>query len=587
MKVFLFLWGALISSCVFFQTTDVLAQKIRLLACYDPTDVGQKQIFFNDVERIQQAFRDQAGNCLEIYSFETNSVFNDDSDSPYGSGDQNGRKRYSNVFEELFDALDQSRVGADDALVVYWSGHGFIENGEHFLVQSDGVQCSRKDLLEKAKEAGARLTVLLTDSCANDTSIPFTPYVAAPIPPPISPLFQELFLNYRGVLDVNASSPGEKAYSCVVNLDNAALCGGCFSLALSSDYVGDSPFYPRIGDLPVVRQALQKAGVSFDQNVHIGAFDVFAEQTPSWDEVLQYVRETTDYIYRHNDFGDPRQFVLQPRQTIWVREKPTRIPGRPKPTVESGYDISVQKHFNSLNWSERAITRPVKGDLIVAINGRPVRNAADVKALVDASPSKIVLTGLELGTGRVFHLRTTLLPRGNSERLGLYVEDDPSEGALVVGCADGYPITRCQIAWEDGGGFSGGQSDDDDKLEDSINFDDLNWSKRAITRPVKGDLIVAINGRPVRNAADVNSLVDASSSKIVLTGVELRTGRVFYLRTALLPSNYSMRLGLYVKDGANEGAYVVGCAFGYPITRCQIAWEDGGGFSDGQSDDNK
>ena len=128
-------------------------------------------------------------------------------------------------------AIDDLDVGPNDVLFCYYSGHGAYDaslpadddaSGGHFF-QLSGGDLRRADLLGWLQDKGARLTVLMTDTC--NVSGDFNPSDpndgdvdrAAgedqdPTPadePVVSRAFQTLLFDYTGVVDVSGASQGQ------------------------------------------------------------------------------------------------------------------------------------------------------------------------------------------------------------------------------------------------------------------------------------------------------------------------------------------------------------------------------------------
>ena len=111
-------------------------------------------------------------------------------------------------------------AGPDDAVVVFFSGHGAFDDQEDQYLKFPrlGPQffLTRRQVREAIKAKGTRLGVLITDCCNNISIIPKLPSALrwapmAPAPPLISPLFRSLFLETRGLVDVTSSKKGERS----------------------------------------------------------------------------------------------------------------------------------------------------------------------------------------------------------------------------------------------------------------------------------------------------------------------------------------------------------------------------------------
>ncbi len=130
--------------------------------------------------------------------------------------------------ERILDAVDGVQLGRGDTLFVYYGGHGAFDpqraegdpaGGHHF--QIPGGDLMRKTLMKHMLDKGARLTVLISDTCnvksQANVLLPIRP--EAPLPPPgpppqIKPTALEiLLLQHRGVVDICASSRGQYSWS--------------------------------------------------------------------------------------------------------------------------------------------------------------------------------------------------------------------------------------------------------------------------------------------------------------------------------------------------------------------------------------
>jgi hypothetical protein len=107
------------------------------------------------------------------------------------------------------------KIGKNDTTFIYYSGHGAIRGGEHYLTLSHkgpgghSPDLSRRRLWQEFEQKPTRpqLGVLITDCCA-DFDIP----VGIPVMSGAADnwyIFQDLFFGLTGKVDINACGPGQ------------------------------------------------------------------------------------------------------------------------------------------------------------------------------------------------------------------------------------------------------------------------------------------------------------------------------------------------------------------------------------------
>lgn len=116
--------------------------------------------------------------------------------------------------ENIVSRLRNLQISSQDALLVYVFCHGGTapSSRQHYLHMADGKQFYRDDLMRCMRGKHARLTVLITESCAN-YSVPTQ--VFQPKQAPMSgriDVCRLLFFGYRGVVDINAAREGVFAW---------------------------------------------------------------------------------------------------------------------------------------------------------------------------------------------------------------------------------------------------------------------------------------------------------------------------------------------------------------------------------------
>jgi hypothetical protein len=115
----------------------------------------------------------------------------------------------------LLSEIRALNVATDEAIFVYYAGHGGYDpnvnpaqdpTGGHFF-QIPGGDLMRKTVWESLAAKGARLTVLITDTC-NVSALPVD-VAGAPMAQPMEPPFVTLLLRHRGVVDISGTTRGQ------------------------------------------------------------------------------------------------------------------------------------------------------------------------------------------------------------------------------------------------------------------------------------------------------------------------------------------------------------------------------------------
>jgi len=138
--------------------------------------------------------------------------------------------------------LTSLKTGKDDILLVYFSGHGGMENNKTFLFFADEESISRDDLEGMVNKKGARFSMIISDACSSSIDTVMAPKALGKgfkkgVKDDIyDPVFKELFYSYTGLLHVTAAKEGQYA----TGTDN----GGLFTIAL----VNESLMFPSSSD---------------------------------------------------------------------------------------------------------------------------------------------------------------------------------------------------------------------------------------------------------------------------------------------------------------------------------------------------
>jgi hypothetical protein len=113
--------------------------------------------------------------------------------------------------DSLFAAIDNLQVDADDSLLLYYCGHGIIDEEDNHLFALTTGKVPRSKILEAMQKKNPRLCVLISDSCAILT----LPRIFPPAPhfkTVNSELMRYLFFCAQGLVDINSARSGEFAF---------------------------------------------------------------------------------------------------------------------------------------------------------------------------------------------------------------------------------------------------------------------------------------------------------------------------------------------------------------------------------------
>jgi len=312
----------------------------------------------------------------------------------------------------IVNTIQGFRVGGDDTVVFFWSGHGaHDQQGRHYFKLLHEEVLYRDEVIRRLQAKGPRLTVVLTDTCDRFHERPLGVPLVAPRALPrevAAPLFDALFLAPRGLVDVNACAQGEAAW--------AAPEGGLLVLALCCPG----------GPCKVTDDGTRAAkGVEVGQvagpggagpPVPPGYLLRRTNEYLSWRTVLADVRQDVHALYQRARPGNARQATQT--VTSWS------LPEYPK--------VSLQP-----------------GDVIFSVNGQTLLDADEFWDAVKRSPPTMAFTIRDRNTRRVLHLETALRV-GRGSRFGVAGSDDYSDGIHVVGVDAGSPGSRAIVVKKEG-----------------------------------------------------------------------------------------------------------------------------------------
>ncbi|MCE9605234.1 MAG: caspase family protein [Planctomycetia bacterium] len=274
---------------------------------------------------------------------------------------------------KLLEAIEQLRSNRNDTILFYYTGHGGIDDrGSYFDLA--GGKLYREQVVNAAKTHGSRLVVLVTDCCnARDDglsqSFPRAAYI--PSPEAYTPLFQSLFIEPTGVVDVNACGPGESAFFSLPPKELSEEYGSLFTKALTK-WAEEKNDRRSTWD-----ELLMDVGV----RVHL----MFREAYPDGIAVAKGAAMQTDQnVFARNYPGMPKDRGI--RLGIAVRDDNE---GRGAMIVEIVDGSPATKAFDI----ERESYGPLaKGRRITTMNGRKISGPKEFEAAIKSSPQIMRLT---------------------------------------------------------------------------------------------------------------------------------------------------------------------------------------------------
>jgi hypothetical protein len=116
--------------------------------------------------------------------------------------------------DKVLETIRSLTIAPDDAVVFYYCGHGFYDQGTYFTPPADeGKRLNLKDIRNAIRALQPRLSVSIVDCCSvSPTGQRSIPREAPRLgPEEFSPLCTELFLKSSGDIAINSSAPGEYA----------------------------------------------------------------------------------------------------------------------------------------------------------------------------------------------------------------------------------------------------------------------------------------------------------------------------------------------------------------------------------------
>ncbi len=290
----------------------------------------------------------------------------------------------------ILSAVNRMDPGENDGLVVIVCCHGGYNDSGHYLSMPRGANLYRRALVGTVCRQGAGTDVVITDACNVSIGPPAGAFALKGIvrqPREIATLFRSLFLDARGLVDINGAARDQYTFI-------HARAGGYFI------------------------------------NVFGGALVRHANETMSWNQCVGLLDSGLRDVYGDYGITDSRTNYVQYKQTVGVWHLPPGWPGRGGGASNRGGAIP-----RTLSLS--------RGDVILSINGQNIKGRASCIRAVNSSPRTMTFTVRDSRDGTVWRMQTEL--RSSGYRFGVDLRDNPGGGAYVTSVSQGYPATRNRV----------------------------------------------------------------------------------------------------------------------------------------------
>ena len=255
--------------------------------------------------------------------------------------------------DDILRTINNFNCRPNDAMVFFWSGHGAHDNQGHYIVTRTSP-LYRTEIMDQVKKRGGILSAVISDSC--NVYVPgelvFHKERAYAVKVPGTALIlDQLFLKSQGSVDINGAKEGECSFC-----DPEKNGGGTFL----------SPF------VDVVRG--------------------YEQQRLDWPKFIEILRPKVQEAFERTN---PQGFKLPDGQI--QRTQTVRIWGDlPKSVINQGQVASLV----SLE----------RGDIILAVNGQPIRGKNECIQAVQNSQQSIELRVRDTRNGIIRNLHGELLP---------------------------------------------------------------------------------------------------------------------------------------------------------------------------------
>lgn len=497
-----------------------LAAKIYLIAAADTLDPKIGESVEVDLHSIQSPFFMQLrADLLDVHEVEGNDC------QPDG----------------ILGAVNACPARGDDVIVVYYSGHGAFDDQQGSYLKfprlGAGTILTRERLKEAMRAKGCRLAVLLTDSCNKLSAIPrpqqpakAMPAPEAPQRPAISVLFQSLFFESEGFVDLVSSNKGE----------------------LSLAYPAERADEETIRKFPDAARFMIHRGGLFTVAL-VGLMNHSEDKPLTWRDVSNLASERVRQEFKRlkPDGLDNEDEPENPQmtQTVVPLSIPRSIRPDAGPILDNGRSPFPQFDGPNLYLGLYAYenggkglllygSRPgspagrlglERGDTVLAVNDATIRTTRGFHEAINASNGWIVLTFRDVRTGEV--KQADLEVGGGGRRtggagghsiFGAAGEEAPGQGVKITTLVPNSPAALLGLE--------------------------------------AGDVIQSINDRPIRTLAEYYAAVAESDDEMRLSVINVRDGQMLnaiaMLDRRAVDQVANWTFGVHAYDNGGDGIVI-------------------------------
>lgn len=283
------------------------------------------------------------------------------------------------TLKNVIDALRNLKTDGSETILIFFACHGiYLPGGGHTIAMDKPAGASssrtlfRTDLRQELRDKRARLAVLLTDTC---NSYPRGMELRALPTAPEWQTMRCLFLQPRGLVDLNSVSEGESAYGDPLN-------GGFFTFTFTN----------------LLREKFSQLDANQDKFLH-------------WEELLPRLQTGAQSTYerlRRDDLGVLTDMALD---KLTADKKAKMISYRDRLRKQSSHSVRVYslpplsrfgvrvmdnpgggaRVSRVLEYTPAALAGFKPGDIIKRIGDRAITDAADFHQVVDRTRGEVLV----------------------------------------------------------------------------------------------------------------------------------------------------------------------------------------------------